>query len=196
MSKKVSFREKVDEVVRDFKKNHKRTIDNLKKELNQEAEYVKTAENNLVELSRQKLSEAKKKVSDEKAHYVGREYLISTIESLKFSSRVLRGRVLKVTNGITPSDFHKMSDNLLDIDDAFRYLKDVFTNNRNLVSPGDMEIIGKIGDNLLSLGDEFSNFVIDSRAHPEARIIELCTKIESECEDLRHHAVDYFKMVS
>ena len=57
-----------------------------------------------------------------------------------------------------------MSDNLLDIDDAFRYLKDVFTNNRNLVSPGDMEIIGKIGDNLLNLGDEFSNFVIDSKS--------------------------------
>ena len=31
MSKKDSFREKVDEVVRDFKKNHKRTIDNIKK---------------------------------------------------------------------------------------------------------------------------------------------------------------------
>ena len=87
-------------------KNHKRTIDNIKKELKQEAGYVKTAENNLVEISRQKLSEAKK-VSDEKAHYVGREYLISTIESLKFSSKVLRGRVLKVKMALPHPIFTK-----------------------------------------------------------------------------------------
>jgi predicted RNA-binding protein Jag len=196
MGKKATFRDKIGKAIRDFDlKNQKRFV-KVKERSEQYVKNIKKEEGNVIELARQKLDQAKSRVSEKKVQYVGREYLLSTIESLKFSCKVLRGRVLKTNGTITPSDFHRMSDNLIDIDDAYRYLEDVFANNRSLVSSTDMEILAKIGTNLNALAGQFSDFVLNSDLNPETKIIELCTKVEAECEDLRHHAADYFQMVS
>ena len=196
MGKKDSFRDIIRKAVQDFEGKTQERFTRAKEKVQKDVQNLKKGEGNLIELTREQLEEAKKRAVEKKTRYVGKEYLLSTIESLKFSCKVLRGRVLKVKHGMTPADFHRMSDNLIDIDDAYRYLEEVFESNRALVSSGDLEILSKIHSNLKGLANEFSDFVLNSKVDPEIKIIELCTKIESECEDLKHHAVDYFKMVS
>ena len=196
MGKNVSFREKIRAAVREFEGKNEERFTRVKEKIRKDVHSLKKDEGNLIDLTRQQLEQAKKRVAEKKTRYVGKEYLLSTIESLKFSCKILRGRVLKVKHGMTPADFHRMSDNLIDIDDAYRYLEEVFENNKTLVSSGDLDILSKIHSNLKKLASEFSDFVLNSKVDPEIKIIELCTKIESECDDLKHHAVDYFKMVS
>ncbi len=196
MGKKESFKDKIRKAIRDFEGKNEQRFTRVKEKLQKDAQNLKEGEGNLINLTREQLQQTKKRVVEKKNRYVGKEYLLSTIESLQFSCKVLRERILKVKHGMTPSDFQRMSDNLIDIDDAYRYLEEIFENNRALVTSSDLEILSKIHSNLTGLAGEFSDFVLSSKVDPEIKIIESCTKIESECEDLKHHAVDYFKMVS
>ena len=105
MGKKVSFREKIRAAIRDFEAKNEEKFTRVKEKIRKDVHSLKKDEGNLIDLTRQQLEQAKQRVAEKKTRYVGKEYLLSTIESLKFSCKVLRGRVLKVKHGMTPVSY-------------------------------------------------------------------------------------------
>ena len=115
MAKSKTFRDKLGNTIRDLEKRVNRDksaanlfVESQRKHINKARETVINLVEKHYRNNVESLKSSKESLERQTRSFVEREYLESTIDSLKFSTVVLRDRVIANSN-ITAKEFHQMS---------------------------------------------------------------------------------------
>ena len=155
---------------------------------------INMTENHL-ESAKKKAQELKERAELKKDAFTEKEYLVSTIDSIGYGSKVLRERVLRLKDIIHDKDFDRMSANLIDLDDAYKELDSILSNHALMVKSEDINLFENMGIDVTTLSDDFCALTGVDDVDTEVHMIDTCDKIQDEADRLKEHVVAFYKKV-